>query len=133
MGQGTFLRLDRITLMPRLTRVSVVQRRALNQALIHAAYVPARAYLSAPDLVRALRSALRMSQAQMARRCGLPRQHIAKIESGEVALRLDTLARLLKAMFCELVLLPRPLKRPGDALAERDLLKPYSRSPWSDS
>lgn len=99
--------------------------------MIHAARVPARAQLPAADLIRALRSALRMSQAQLARRCGLPRQHVAKVESGKVVPRLDTLGRILKAMFCDLVLLPRPVIRPGDALAERDLLKPYSRSPWA--
>lgn len=77
--------------------------------------------------MRALRSALRMSQAQLSRRCGVPQAHIARLEAGSVDVQLATLRRLFDAMFCDLLILPLPRQRPGDALAERELEKPAGR------
>ncbi|MBI4675959.1 MAG: helix-turn-helix transcriptional regulator [Elusimicrobia bacterium] len=72
-----------------------------------------------------------MSQTQLARRCGIPRSHLARLEAGKVDFQLATLKRVLDAMFCDLVILPSARKRPSDALAERDLEKPFSRNPWA--
>jgi transcriptional regulator with XRE-family HTH domain len=58
--------------------------------------------------VRILRRRLRMTQAQLARRAGLPQPHVARIESGRGDVRLKTLERLLGAMFCDAFVLPLP-------------------------
>jgi transcriptional regulator with XRE-family HTH domain len=71
-----------------------------------------------------------MSQARLARRCGIPQAHIARLESGKLDIQLSTLRRLFDAMFCDLVVVPRPRKRPNDALAEQELERPRLRTPW---
>ncbi len=77
--------------------------------------------------MRALRSALRMSQSQLARRSGGPRAHIARLESGSFSPRLDTLERLFDAMFCDLVVLPKARVRPREAIARTRAERP---TPW---
>ena len=71
-----------------------------------------------------------MSQAQLSRRCGVPQPHIAILESGKIDARLSTLRRLFDAMFCDLLIVPRPRKRPSDVLAERELERPALRGAW---
>ena len=80
--------------------------------------------------LRALRSALRMSQAQLSRRSGVPRPHIVSLEAGTADLRVGTLRRLFDAMFCDLMIVPRPRKRPSDAFAERRSEKPPYLPAW---
>lgn len=63
-------------------------------------------------LIRTLRRELKMTQAQLARRAGLPQSHLAKIEGGKVDMQLGTLRRILRAMSHELVLTLRLLKGP---------------------
>jgi transcriptional regulator with XRE-family HTH domain len=104
-----------------VTEVSVDDRRALNQALLHSAKVPARAVREPATFVRALRSALRMSQSQLARRAGVPKAHLARLERGRVDPRLSTLRRLLDAMFCDVLILPLARVKPGEAVALRRL------------
>lgn len=70
-------------------------------------------------IIRAIRYALRMTQAQLAKRAGMPQSHLAKIETGRVDIQLSTLNKILRAMYCEPVLLPRFRKTPQKALAER--------------
>jgi len=110
-----------------VTEVPIADSRALNQAVLAADRVPARARQSPARLVRALRSALRMSQSQLARRSGVPRAHIARIEAELLSPRLDTLRRLLDAMFCELLVLPLARVRPREAIARRRAEVP---TPW---
>ena len=98
--------------------------------MIHASHIPLKVFLPPALLVRALRSALRMSQAQLSRRCGVPRAHIARLESGTINFQWSTIERLCDAMFCDLLILPRPRKRLGDAIAERDLEKPFGCKTW---
>lgn len=110
--------------MGRIIRVSVAHRQSINQAIIFAARVPSRVKLRLQEpgaLVRGFRSALRMSQAQLARRCGLPRAHITRLEGGLVDAQMSTLRRVFDALFCDLMVLPLPRKRPGDAVAEKKL------------
>jgi hypothetical protein len=54
--------------MRQVTEVRIAHKRALNQAIIHAGRFPPGAVLEPGQCVRALRSALRMSQGQLARR-----------------------------------------------------------------
>ncbi|MFA6003895.1 MAG: helix-turn-helix domain-containing protein [Elusimicrobiota bacterium] len=116
--------------MGRRTRVSIIHQRGLNQAIIYAGRVPRQALLEPRILVRALRSALRMSQAVLAGRSGVPQAHIARLETGQIDIQLSTLQRLLRAMFCGLMVLPLPRKRPGDALAEQQLKNPFRSVVW---
>ena len=95
--------------------MSIIHRRGLNQAMIYASRAPRQVFLNPRIFVRALRSALRMSQATLARRCELPQAHIARLEAGR-----------------NLLLLPLPRKRLGDALAEQQLIRPLSRRIWDD-
>lgn len=110
--------------------MSLVRRQALNQALLAAGRVPVRAVLEPAECVRALRSALKMSQAQLSRRSGIAQPHIVLVESGKVGLQVETMRRLLDAMFCDLLILPRARKRPGDAIAERRVERPDWRGIW---
>jgi transcriptional regulator with XRE-family HTH domain len=104
-----------------VTEVPIGDRRALNQALIFSSVVPVRARRPPASLLRALRSALRMSQSQLARRSAVPRAHLARVESGRLDPRLSTLSRLFDAMFCDLLILPLARRRPSEAIAERRL------------
>lgn len=110
-----------------ITEVPIRVSRALNRALIVADGVPEAAALRPGLLVRSLRSALRMSQRQLSRRSGVPQAHLARLESGLVAPRVDTLERLLDAMFCGLLVLPRARLRPREAVARRRLERAGAR------
>ena len=92
--------------------------------MLYAGRAPAQARLEIAVYLRALRSALRMSQAQLSRRSGVPQPHIVALEARTADPRLSTLQRLFAAMFCDMIILPRPRKRPADAFAERRLEKP---------
>ncbi|MBI5243364.1 MAG: helix-turn-helix domain-containing protein [Elusimicrobia bacterium] len=70
-------------------------------------------------IIRTIRISLRMTQAQLARRAGLPQSHLAKIEVGRVDVQLSTLRRILAAMYCGTVVLPKFQKPPRAALTER--------------
>ena len=61
-------------------------------------------------LVRMVREKLFMTQAQLAKRAGVPQSHIAKIEIGKMHPRLDTLQKILKALHCDLLLVPKPVQ-----------------------
>ena len=72
-----------------------------------------------------------MSQSQLARRAGIPRAHIARLEAGAIDARLSTLRRLFDAMFCDLVVLPMARQRPSEAIAMRRLEpRPVGRRRW---
>jgi transcriptional regulator with XRE-family HTH domain len=73
-----------------------------------------------------------MSQAHLARRCGIPQAHIARLEAGTADIQLTTMRRLFDAMFCDILILPRSRKRPSDAVAERALEKPFKNKIWDD-
>jgi transcriptional regulator with XRE-family HTH domain len=78
------------------------------------------------DTIAALRARLRMTQAQLAARAGLPQSHIARIESGRADVRVATLRRIFQALLCDLVILPRPLRDLDEAVEDR--LKASARS-----
>ena len=116
--------------MGRRTKVSIIHERILNQAMLYARRAPDPARHDPRVYVRALRSALRMSQAQLARRSGVDQAHIARLEAGTLDMQLTTLRRLFDAMFCDLVVVPRARKRPSDAFAERRLERPDYLPAW---
>lgn len=115
-------RLNRIYSMGRTIRVSVAHQQVINQTVNFAGHVPSRIrLLTAGAFVRGFRSALRMSQEQLSRRCGVPRAHITRLEGGSVDAQLSTLGRIFDALFCDLLILPLPRRRPGDVLSDRRL------------
>ena len=61
------------------------------------------------EMIRVVRTTLRMSQEQLARRSRFPQAHIARIEAGRVDLQWKSIYRLLFAMRCLPVLKVRPL------------------------
>ncbi len=88
---------------------SIAMSRALSRFITWADDAPeGGGDYAAHSLIALLRARLAMTQEQLARRCGLPQSHIAKIEKGKVDLQLGTLRRIFKALFCELVLSPKP-------------------------
>jgi hypothetical protein len=116
--------------MPDQTRVCLAHRRALTKTLMFTRGAPGEAALEPRIYVRALRSALRMSQRQLAARSGVSQEFIARFEGGRTDCGVATLRRLLDAMFCDLLVLPFARKRPGDALADQCLIKPQPRRVW---
>ncbi|MBI3565535.1 MAG: helix-turn-helix domain-containing protein [Elusimicrobia bacterium] len=113
--------------MRTVTEVPIEDFRALNQAILAGETVTARARLRPAALIRALRSTLRMSQSQLGRRSGVPKAHICRIEAGRLSPRLETVERLLDAMFCDLLVLPRARVRPREAIARKRAERPV---PW---
>src|SRR5687767_3894039 len=104
--------------MPARSGLTLPLYRSLSRLLTFARGAP-RAPLETGPFVRALRVKYRMSQRQLGNRCGLPQQHIARIESGAVDPSVGTLRRIVAAMGCELHLAPKQLVWPGDLLAAR--------------
>lgn len=88
-----------------------------------------RTATAGPDvftLLRIIRNSLWMTQAQLARRVGLPQSHIARIEKGKRDVQLSTLKKIFVAMGAELSLRPAFRQSPkitvkvrAKALAER--------------
>lgn len=70
-------------------------------------------------MIRALRAELHMTQTQLAKRAGITQSHLARIEAGKVDPQLSTLRRIFSALFCDVLVVPRMLKRPQDVLLER--------------
>lgn len=89
--------------------------------MILAGRLPPFRRLETAVLIRATRSALRMSQKQLALRSGLTRVYLTRLEAGSIDAKTGTLRRVFSSLFCDLLILPLPRRRLGDALAERDL------------
>ena len=106
--------------MPRLSRGSVVQLQAINELIRYSSRAPKAAEHTPGFQLRALRGKMRMSQAQLARRSGIDQSQIARIELGKVEAELATLRRLFGALFCDLLVIPKPRLPLGDAIAERN-------------
>ena len=70
-------------------------------------------------LVRMGRRALRMTQAQLAKRAGMPQSHLAVIEKGRVDVKLATLRKIFKALQGDLVIVARFRRTPASVVAER--------------
>ncbi|MBI4678824.1 MAG: helix-turn-helix domain-containing protein [Elusimicrobia bacterium] len=104
----------------RKERFPISSRRILDLLVSYAGKAPEETGTLAPHVViRTIRNALRMTQAQLAKRACMPQSHLAKIETGKVDVQLSTIRKILRAMFCEAVVLPKFLKSPQAAIAER--------------
>ena len=114
--------------MGRTTRLPLPHRQALNRTLIFTQDAPPAAAHPPAVYVRALRCSLRMTQAQLARRAGVATSNVASVEMGKVDPQVGTLRKLLDAMFCDLLVVPKARQRPSEALAEREVEKPGR--PW---
>ena len=69
--------------------------------------------------IRILRTYLRMTQAELARRAKISQPHLAGIESGKTDPQISTVKRIFEAMSCDLVLQPRPKKHIKELLRGR--------------
>ena len=105
--------------MPKAPWIPIGHRRALNRLLISGGAPPAAVRLAPGQWVRTMRVALRMTQAQLARRARVTQPHVALIESGKVDPGVATLRVIFDALFCDLVVLPIPRRRPGDIVFDR--------------
>lgn len=65
--------------------------------------------------IRILRTYLRMTQAELAKRSNTSQPHLAGIESGRIDPQVNTLRRIYQGLSCDLIVEPRPQK-PLDAL-----------------
>lgn len=96
--------------MRRKTPQSVGMSRVLSRFIEWAARAPdGAADYAAQGLILLTRVRLGMTQAQLAKRCGLTQSHIANIENGKVDVQLSTLRRIFAALDCRLVLAPQPV------------------------
>ena len=122
--------------MPRLSRGSLVQLQTINELIVFIRRAPKAAGHSPAFYLKAVRGKLRMSQAQLARRSGIDQGQIARIELCRVNPDLTTLRTLFDALFCDLLVIPKPRQELGDALAERNAerKRPSHRhtSVWTD-
>jgi predicted DNA-binding mobile mystery protein A len=62
------------------------------------------------EWIRTLRSYLRMTQRELAKRANISQPHLAAIESGRIDPQIGTLRRIYEGLSCDLVLEPRPRK-----------------------
>ena len=60
------------------------------------------------DWIRILRSYLRMTQAELAKRANITQANLAAIESGKADPQVSTLRRIYQGMSCNLSAEPRP-------------------------
>ena len=122
--------------MGRQTRLPLPHRQALNKTLVFTKDAPAAATHPPHVYVRSIRTSLRMTQEQLARRAGVAKSHVALVESGKANVGVDTVRKLFDAMFCGLLVVPKARKKPTQALAERELerkrepLYYEKRGPW---
>ncbi|MGD9851950.1 MAG: helix-turn-helix domain-containing protein [Nitrospirales bacterium] len=59
------------------------------------------------DWIRLLRTSLRMTQAELAKRANITQANLVAIESGKADPRVSTLQRIYEGLFCHLSLEPR--------------------------
>jgi len=57
---------------------------------------------------RDLRKRLHMTQKQLAKRAKITQSQLSKIEAGKTKITLETLEKILGALFCDLLILPLP-------------------------
>ncbi len=107
--------------MPKIRSTqSLAENRVLSRFVEWAGQAPegAKDY-AVHGLIYLVRHRLGMTQAQLAKRCGLPQSHIAKIEKGKVDIQIGTLRRIFKALSCGLVVAPRPEKDLDEVIGEQ--------------
>lgn len=104
----------------RRDKLPVSQKMILERATSFARQAPqGLESLPVHVLILFLRNRLHMTQAQLAKRAGLPQSHIAKIEKGRVDPQVGTLQKIFKALFCDWLVLPKPEKELDIIVAEQ--------------
>lgn len=73
-------------------------------------------------LIRTIRKQLGMSQEELARRAHVPQSTVSRIEASDRDATLSTLSKILKALSCDLVVVPH-LHKPVDALRREQAKK----------
>ncbi|MEK6543733.1 MAG: helix-turn-helix domain-containing protein [Elusimicrobiota bacterium] len=101
-------------------RLPVSSQFLVDQIVSYGQNVPqAVESLPAHALIRMLRKALRMTQAQLAARAKLTQSYLAVIESGRTDLKLSTLRKIISALQGDLIVAARFRKTPESIVAER--------------
>lgn len=91
--------------------------RVLQRFIDWASRAPQGAEQFSPSgLIMLMRVQLGMTQAQLAKRCGMTQSHVANIELGKVDAQVGTLRRLMNALNCRLIVAPLPEKSVEDIL-----------------
>ncbi len=75
--------------------------------------------MSLGAMIRLLRTKLRMTQGQLAKRAGMPQSHVAKMEGGLIDVQLGTLRKVFLALGCHTLILPKPKKKWNTLLEEQ--------------
>jgi DNA-binding XRE family transcriptional regulator len=114
--------------MGRYTKLPLSHRQALNRTLLFKRGPPKAIDQAPAAYVRALRYAIGMTQAALARRAGLHQSHVAAIEAGRRDVQVGTLRRIFQAMHCDLVVAPKALVKPSEILGRR--LVERRERPW---
>jgi len=76
-------------------------------------------HLQPRDWVRLLRTYLRMTQAELAKRAKITQANLVAIETGKVDPRVGTLQRIYQGLYCHLSVEPRPQQPLEDILRGR--------------
>lgn len=116
-------------------KVPLPHRHGLNELIVFLSRTPKGARHPPGAYLRAMRGALRMSQEQLARRAKISQSHITRLEAGRLDARLGTWKTLFDAMECDVLLLPRPRRRPSEVLWERESARRFGgnrNNPWAD-
>lgn len=101
-------------------RLPITARRLLNRLVSYGMKAPEGTdSLPVHSTIKILRLGLGMTQAQLAKRAGLVQSHLARIELGQVDLQISTLQKILRALYCEPMLLPKFKITPEEIVAGR--------------
>ena len=99
--------------MKKKNRTTIVDDIALSKLTV--ASTPDDHPFKHPDWIRLLRTYLRMTQAELARRANITQANLVAIESGKADPRVSTLRRIYEGLGCHLSVEPR-LHQPLDEI-----------------
>ncbi len=102
--------------MPAKLYVPLPHRQGLNEVELFLRNAPKGAFLAPGAYLRAMRARLAMSQRDLAARTGVPQAHICRMERGRLDAKLGTWQRLFEAVYCDLLVLPRPRAKAGQVV-----------------
>jgi transcriptional regulator with XRE-family HTH domain len=91
------------------------------------------------EIVKLLRTRLRMTQAILARRAGVPQSYVANVETSHITPTFKSLRKLLTALECDLALYPVPrgslddvVEKKAHSAALKNLYQESQELPTSD-
>ena len=97
----------------RKKQTTIVDDMALSQLRVDSS--PEDHDIKPSDWIRLVRTYLRMTQAELAKRAKITQPNLVAIESGKTDLRVSTLQRIYKGLSCHLSVEPQP-KKPLDEI-----------------